>query len=214
MSGLFITFEGGEGAGKTTVLQEIKAQLEAAGEKVIATREPGGSIIAEKIREVILNPQHTEMDGRTEALLYAAARRQHLVEKVVPYLQEGYTILCDRFIDSSLVYQGAARGIGIEEVLQINLFATEGLMPQMTLYFDIDPEQGLKRIQAHESREFNRLDQEDLSFHQLVRDAYRKLKEREPERIQTLDASMSLEQVVKNTKDIIDEFIKQQTTKE
>ena len=213
MSGLFITFEGGEGAGKTTVLQEIKAQLEAAGEKVIATREPGGSIIAEKIREVILNPQHTEMDRRTEALLYAAARRQHLVEKVVPYLQEGYTILCDRFIDSSLVYQGAARGIGIEEVLQINLFATEGLMPQMTLYFDIDPEQGLKRIQAHGGREFNRLDQEDLSFHQMVRDAYRKLKEREPERIQTVDASMSLEQVVKNSKDIIDEFIKQQTTK-
>lgn len=199
MSGLFITFEGGEGAGKTTVLQAIKEKLIADGKKVMVTREPGGSVIAEKIREIILNPEHTEMDPRTEALLYAAARRQHLVEKINPYLNDGYIILCDRFIDSSLVYQGVARKIGVEEVLNINLFATEGLMPERTLFFDIEPEVGLKRISDHDGREFNRLDQEKIEFHHLVRQAYRNLAEKEPKRIIQIDASPPLEEVIKHT---------------
>ncbi|MBU9721972.1 MULTISPECIES: dTMP kinase [Bacillaceae] len=198
MEGIFITFEGGEGAGKTTVLQTVKNRLEKEGKKVFTTREPGGSVIAEKIREVILDPSHTEMDPRTEALLYAAARRQHLVEKVIPYLEQGYIILCDRFIDSSLVYQGDARGIGIEEVLAINLFATEGLLPQLTLYFDIDPEEGLKRIQANSDREVNRLDQEKLDFHVNVRKAYQSLAKKEANRIKTVDASPTIEDVVEN----------------
>lgn len=199
MKGLFITFEGGEGAGKTTVLQSINERLIANGKKVMVTREPGGSVIAEKIREIILNPEHTEMDARTEALLYAAARRQHLVEKVIPYLSEGYIILCDRFIDSSLVYQGVARKIGVEEVLNINLFATKGLMPEKTLFFDIEPEVGLQRISAHKGREFNRLDQEKIEFHHLVRKAYHDLAAKEPNRIIQIDASRSLEEVVEET---------------
>lgn len=210
MNGLFITFEGGEGAGKTTVLQIVKEQLEERGLKVIATREPGGSVIAEKIREIILNPEHTEMDARTEALLYAAARRQHLIEKIVPYLEDGYVILCDRFIDSSLVYQGEAREIGIEEVLNINLFATEGLMPEMTLYFDIEPETGLARIHSHQGREVNRLDQETISFHEMVREAYRKLAAMEPERIHLLDASLPLDAVVKEAGDKIESILQKQ----
>ncbi|MBU9713710.1 dTMP kinase [Evansella tamaricis] len=207
MEGLFITFEGGEGAGKSTVLQEIKERLVAMEKKVVATREPGGSRIAEKIRDVILNPEHTEMDSRTEALLYAAARRQHLVEKVVPYLEDGYIVLCDRFIDSSLVYQGGARGIGTEEVLQINLFATEGLMPKLTLFFDIEPTLGLKRIEDHKGREYNRLDQEKLEFHERVRESYKLLAHNNSTRIQTIDATPSLEEVIENTWAIIESYI-------
>ncbi|MDG5789960.1 dTMP kinase [Evansella sp. AB-P1] len=199
MSGLFVTFEGGEGAGKTTVLREIKKRLDEKGKKVVMTREPGGSIIAEKIREIILDPAHTEMDSRTEALLYAAARRQHLVERIVPSLTEGYNILCDRFIDSSLVYQGVARKIGIEEVFKINLFATDGLMPHKTLFFDIDPEIGLKRIASHGGREYNRLDRETLDFHYLVRQAYSDLQKKHPERIQLIDASETLDNVIEAT---------------
>ena len=123
--GVFITFEGPEGAGKTTVIKELYKRMEEEGLKVILTREPGGIRIAEKIRAIILDNDHQEMDAKTEALLYAAARRQHLVEKVIPALQEGMIVLCDRFVDSSLAYQGHARGLGIDEVLSINEFAIE-----------------------------------------------------------------------------------------
>ncbi|SES40568.1 dTMP kinase [Salipaludibacillus aurantiacus] len=208
MSGIFITFEGGEGAGKTTVLQKIKQKLEEEGRQVIATREPGGSIIAEKIRQIILDPAHTEMDRRTEALLYAAARRQHLAETVIPYLNKGGIVLCDRFVDSSLVYQGVARGIGVEEVLNLNLFATEGMLPDLTLYFDIEPEKGLARIAEHKGREYNRLDRESLVFHYQVREAYLELQKKAPERIHTIDASDSLEEVTRRAWQEISGFLK------
>ena len=118
LRGQFITFEGPEGAGKTTVIKELYNRLRAEGHKIVLTREPGGIRIAEKIRSIILDNDHQEMDAKTEALLYAAARRQHLVEKVIPALHDGYTVLCDRFVDSSLAYQGYARGLGIDEVWQ------------------------------------------------------------------------------------------------
>ncbi|UCZ53289.1 dTMP kinase [Bacillus shivajii] len=204
---VFITFEGGEGAGKTTVLQSVKEQLINQGYEVIATREPGGSVIAEKVRDVILNPDHTEMDERTEALLYAAARRQHLVETVTPKLDEGCIVLCDRFIDSSLVYQGVARGIGVEEVRQMNLFATGGLMPDLTCYVDIEPEVGLKRIEEHKGREYNRLDQEKIDFHLMVRDAYLTLAKQEPIRIQTIDGAQPLDEVVDRTMKVINHYL-------
>lgn len=203
MSGIFITFEGGEGAGKTTALTTILERLEKQGRKVMQTREPGGSVIAEKIRQVILDPKHVEMDGRTEALLYAAARRQHLVEKVIPALNEGYIVLCDRFVDSSLVYQGAARAIGFEEVLKINMFATEGTLPDRTVLFDIEPEVGLKRISENKGREVNRLDKETLSFHHMVRQAYLELAEKEPHRIKKIDASQSADMVVEEVWEIV-----------
>ena len=146
MSGTFITFEGPEGAGKTTIIHMVQQKLIQEGYTIVLTREPGGIRIAEQIREIILNPSNTEMDARTEALLYAAARRQHLVEKVIPELNKGNIVLCDRFIDSSLAYQGNARGIGVEDIFAINQFAIEQTMPQATLYFDIEPEVGLERI--------------------------------------------------------------------
>lgn len=207
MNGIFITFEGGEGAGKSTILQMIKEQLEKDGKPVIATREPGGSVIAEKVRKVILDPTHTEMDARTEALLYAAARRQHLIETVIPHVNNGGIVLCDRFIDSSLVYQGVARGIGIDEVLQLNLFATEGMMPDLTLYYDVAPEVGLARIEENKGREFNRLDQESIDFHHQVRKAYLHLQEREPERIHKIDASAAIEKVLTKTLQEIEAFM-------
>jgi len=190
-SGRFITFEGGEGAGKTTVIRHVADMLAAEGRDIVVTREPGGIEIAERIREVILDRRHTAMDGRTEALLYAAARRQHLVEKVAPALARGAVVLCDRFLDSSLAYQGHARGLGIEEVLAVNAFAIGGMMPELTLLLDIEPELGLARVQAGQGREINRLDLESLAFHRLVREGYHLLLERYPQRIVRIDASQS-----------------------
>lgn len=206
-NGIFLTAEGPEGAGKTTIINMLAQQLQEEGFKILQTREPGGIEIAEQIREVILNKKNTAMDSRTEALLYAAARRQHLVEKVKPALEKGYIILCDRFIDSSLAYQGHARGIGIDEIYSINEFAVEGMMPKITFYFDIDPQVGLQRINTNKGREINRLDLEDLQFHEKVREGYHLLMQRFPNRIFKIDASNSLEDVYKEAERKLREVI-------
>ncbi|MGP4063111.1 dTMP kinase [Halobacillus sp. H74] len=207
MKGLFVTFEGGEGAGKSTMLRELGEELRAEGYPVLETREPGGIRIAEKIREVILDPSHMEMDGRTEALLYAAARRQHLVEKVVPALEEGKIVLCDRFIDSSLAYQGVARGLGLDEVHQINDFAIENCMPDLTLLFNIKPEDGLARITANKGREQNRLDLEHIGFHEKVYEAYQKLASQYSERIRIIEAGQSFENVKKDALQVLHTYL-------
>ena len=201
--GLFITFEGGEGCGKTTVIKALVKELEKEGLQALVTREPGGSLIAEQIRNVILDRANTLMDPRTEALLYAASRRQHLVEIVLPALKEGKMVLSDRYLDSSLAYQGVARGIGIEEVFSINKFAIDQTMPDLTFFLDLEPEKGLERIRQHRSDEVNRLDLEKLSFHQKVYEAYKLLAEKYPERIVTIDASMTVEQEVEQIKKVI-----------
>ncbi|RDY66433.1 dTMP kinase [Halobacillus trueperi] len=198
MKGLFVTFEGGDGAGKSSILREIGKELREQGYSVLETREPGGIRIAEKIREVILDPSHTEMDGRTEALLYAAARRQHLVEKVIPALNEGRIVLCDRFVDSSLAYQGVARDLGMDEVFKINEFAIDDHMPDLTLLFDIKPERGLERIAANQGREKNRLDLEHIDFHEKVYDAYQRLAAQSKDRIKVIDADQQFESVKKD----------------
>ncbi|WP_066302026.1 dTMP kinase [Bacillus sp. FJAT-29937] len=208
--GIFITMEGPDGAGKTTIINMLGSRLEAEGYQVMQTREPGGIDIAEQIRNVILDKNNTKMDPRTEALLYAAARRQHLVEKVMPALEKGYVVLCDRFIDSSLAYQGYARGLGMDEVFSINQFAIEGMMPQATFYFDIEPEAGLERINRHKDREVNRLDLENVEFHHNVREGYYKLIEGHPERIYKIDASQSIEEVYKAAEEKIKEIIHQE----
>lgn len=195
MLGKFITFEGPEGAGKTTIIQMLHQSLQNIGYSTLVTREPGGIKIAEEIRKIILNPEHKEMDPRTEALLYAAARRQHLAEKVIPALDEGKVVLCDRFVDSSLAYQGFARGLGMKEVYQINEFAINGLMPHLTFYLDIDPEIGLKRINQNQGREINRLDLEKLEFHYQVREGYLDLLKRFPDRICLIDAHRPIDEV-------------------
>lgn len=207
MSGIFITFEGGEGSGKTTIASLVEKQLTQEGYKVILTREPGGVEIAEKIRDIIVDPKNTKIDRKTEALLYAASRRQHLVEKVIPALENDYIVICDRFIDSSLVYQGLARGIGIDEVYEMNLFATENILPKRTLFFDIKPEDGLKRVYANKDREINRLDLEKLDFHQKVYEGYLSLCDKYSNRIVKIDASQNIEgvfnQVIEKIKEVL-----------
>ena len=192
---LFITFEGGEGSGKSTILRKIDEKLRADGYETVLTREPGGTPIAEQIRNVILDKSNTKMDGRTEALLYAASRRQHLVEKVWPALKEGKVVLCDRYLDSSLAYQGGARGLGVDNVLNVNLFATEGTYPDLTLLFDLKPEVGLARIAANQNREVNRLDLEKIDFHNNVRAAFLSLAERYPDRYVIINADQPIEKV-------------------
>ncbi len=195
---LFITFEGGEGSGKSSALSLLDERLRAEGYQTVLTREPGGTPIAEQIRNVILDKANTAMDSRTEALLYAASRRQHLVEKVWPAIKEGKLVLCDRYLDSSLAYQGGARGLGIDNVLNVNLFATEGTFPDLTLLFDIEPELGLERIAKNASREVNRLDLEKIEFHRGVRKTFLSLAERYPDRFVVLDASKTLPEVVED----------------
>ena len=205
---MFITFEGGEGAGKSTAIKRIVEKLTSEGYEIVLTREPGGTPIAEEIRNVILDKKNTAMDPRTEALLYAASRRQHLVEKVIPALKEGKLVLCDRFLDSSLAYQGGARGIGIDTVYNMNLFATEGMLPDLTILFDIKPEEGLARIAANSQREVNRLDVEKLTFHNKVRDSFHELAKKFPERFVIVDASKGPDEVFEDAYKAIEDRLK------
>ena len=196
--GILITLEGPEGAGKTTILHQILPILTQMGVDILTTREPGGIRIAESIREIILAPENTAIDGKTELLLFAAARRQHLNEKVRPALAEGKIVIIDRFIDSSVAYQGYARGIDVADVETINNFATDGLLPDLTLYFDVDTEIGLSRVMSGD-REVNRLDLEAQEMHQKVRAGYQAIAKANPKRIVTIDASQAIDQVVAAT---------------
>ncbi len=208
--GLFITLEGPEGSGKTTAAQRLIEELKNEGYDAILTREPGGSKIAEEIRNVILKKENTALDKNAEALLFAASRRQHLVEIVLPALKEGKIVVCDRFIDSSLAYQGYARKLGIDNVLNVNLFATEGKLPDLTVYFSLEAEQGLARIAKNTGREVNRLDLEKVEFHHLVCAGYEELLKRCPERIKPINAGLDEDGVYnelkKLVKDKIEEF--------
>lgn len=208
MSGMFITFEGPEGAGKTTVIRKVYEEMERQGYAVMATREPGGIDIAEQIREVILNEKIQKWMRKQRHCCMQRARRQHLAEKVEPALRRGETVLCDRFVDSSLAYQGYARGLGIDQVRSINDFAIDGTMPQMTIYFSITPEEGLKRIHANQGREKNRLDMETLNFHQLVREGYELLIAQSPERFHVVDASQPMQDVYEEVLRVIQDTLK------
>lgn len=205
MKGYFITFEGPDGSGKTTAATAVVEKLRQDGYEVIHTREPGGIEISEAIRDIILDPKNTMMDPKTEALLYAASRRQHLVEKVFPAVKEGKIVICERFLDSSLAYQGVGRGLGIDEVLNINLFAIDNTYPDMTIYLDIDEEKGLARLKDRNFKD--RLDQESLDFHHKVSEGYREVLKRFKDRIDVVDASLPKEEVVKKSYDLIVQMI-------
>lgn len=192
-AGLFVTIEGNDGAGKTTAAKGLEQSLQAAGIPVILTREPGGSSIAEQIREVLLDPQNTDMDPMTEAILYAAARRQHLSDIVLPALKAGKVVLCDRYIDSSLAYQGEGRNLGMDQVAALNEIATEGLWPDVTLFLEVSPETARERILAR--GDLNRLDAESEEFHARVRRGFEKAIARDPDRFVRVDASGTPEQV-------------------
>lgn len=206
--GIFITIEGGDGTGKTTQIKLIAEYLRESKIEYILTREPGGIDISEQIRGIILDRENIAMDARTEALLYAASRRQHLIERVIPAIKEEKIVICDRFVDSSLAYQGFARGLGIDEVFKINQFAIEGYMPILTIYLDIDPSIGIDRINKDRAREVNRLDLEKNSFHEKVREGYHILIKRYPERIKLVDANQSVERVFEDIKFHIKKILK------
>ena len=205
--GKFIVFEGGEGSGKSTILEMIYEYLIENNINCIKTREPGGIQISEDIRKIILDTKNTSMDGKTEALLYTAARRQHLVERVVPKLNDGVIVLCDRFIYSSLAYQGYARGIGMSDIYQINKFAVGEYMPDLNILFDVSPQIGLSRINKNIGREVNRLDLEKMDFHNKVREGYHKLYEGNKDKFIKIDAEKSIEEVFSEVKEIIINFI-------
>ena len=207
MKGLFITIEGNDGSGKSTVIQSLKEELAKLDVEVCYSREPGGSYVAEKIREVILDTDNMAMDDKTEALLYAASRRQHLKETVFPALEEGKIVVCDRFIDSSLTYQGIARGLGVDEVYNMNMFATEGFMPHLTIYLLVDPKIGLER-KSHQ-KELDRLEKEKLEFHEKVYQGYLMLADRFKDRVRVVDGNVSIQEECKAVNDIILSFIKE-----
>lgn len=203
--GLFIVIEGLDGCGKSTVATNVVKKLSEMGHEVVHTREPGGIDIAEQIRNVILDPKNTAMDGKTEALLYAASRRQHLVEKVIPAINEGKIVICERFVFSSLAYQGNARGLGIDEVYEINKFAIGDMMPDITIYLDIDEKVGLSRVESRGNKD--RLDAESIDFHHKVAEGFRIINEKFKDSIKKVDASNDVDTVLNDTLKVILDFI-------
>ncbi len=203
-----ISIEGGDGSGKSIMIERIREYFEKEAIPHVITREPGGVAISEAIREILLNRGNTEMDSKTEALLFAAARRQHLVEKVIPAMKEGKIVLFDRYVDSSVVYQGYVRNIGMEKVYELNLFATEGFLPGLTLILDVEPEIGRKRITDNQ-REEDRLDLEDLDFHQKVREGYLILAKENPDRIKVVDANKTIDEVFEDILSLVRKFLEE-----
>ena len=203
MKGLFISFEGGEGSGKSSAINVVKEKLEADGYKVVVTREPGGISVSEQIRDVILAVDN-KMSKETEALLYAASRTEHLYRKVIPWVNDGYIVISDRYIDSSLAYQGYARGIGIEKVLEINMFAKEYL-PKVTYFFDVRPEVGLARIVGRDK--IDRLDLEGFDFHQKVYDGYKEVCKLYPERIKVINGERPIELIIEDVYNDIKKYL-------
>ncbi|KMQ38689.1 thymidylate kinase [Oenococcus oeni] len=204
-----MTIEGPDGAGKTSLLDNLMPALrDIFGDNLIETREPGGVRISEAIRKIVLGLKYPEMNRRTEALLFAAARAQHMVEKIEPALADGKIVLSDRFVDSSIAYQGGGRELGIEAVGEINNFATNGLQPNLTLLLDLPSEVGIARIMKHRSDEVNRLDKDRLVFHKKVRQTYLQLAKDQPNRIKVLDATQSPEKIAINALQLIQESLK------
>ena len=204
MKSYFISFEGPDGSGKSTVLKQVVAEIgPRLKTQYLVTREPGGSKIAEKIRQLILNPVNEEMSAKTEALLYAASRSQHMFETVIPALKAGKIVFSDRFVDSSLAYQGAGRELGIAAVKQINDFATSKIEPDLTIFLDVKPQVGLNRIAKERAGQEDRLEQEKLNFHQKVYQGYQEVIKAHPERIKVVDANKPFNLVVEDCVKII-----------
>ncbi len=206
MKGIFISIEGMDGSGKSTQIKYMKDFFEARGHSVLHTREPGGTAIGEKIRELVLNNDYQEMSDITEALLYAASRAQHVKEVIRPALNEGKIVLCDRYVDSSMVYQGSGRGLGYEAIKSINDFATSCLTPDLTILFDIEPQMSLQRINIGE--EGDRLERETLDFHVKAHSAYMELANMYAERIKVIKANRVIEEIRGDVEQLLEKLLK------
>ncbi|WP_297281216.1 dTMP kinase [uncultured Anaerococcus sp.] len=205
MNGKLIVFEGPDGSGKTTILEKINERIEDLGYPIMLVREPGGTSISEKIREIIIDKENNEMDSKTECLLFAASRAQLVEEKIKPALESGKIVFCDRFVLSSLLYQGVGRGLGVTEVKKINDFATGGLKPDLTIFFNIDYKTALIRKRANFTAD--RLESEDFDFHKKIFDAYLDLAKTYKDDIKEVDASLSIEQVSENVLELIENLL-------
>ncbi|TMK15967.1 MAG: dTMP kinase [Actinobacteria bacterium] len=202
-AGMLITFEGVEGCGKTTQLKLLYEALTGQGRDVVVTREPGGTPIGERIRGIVLDASAKEMDHKTEALLYAASRAQHVTQVIRSALEDGKIVLSDRYIDSSLAYQGIARGLGEEDVLRLNIWATDETLPDLVILLHLDPEVGLSRTKGDPDR----MEQEDLTFHKKVGEAYLQLARQFPSRFAVIDGTGSIEEIHRQVKAAILPFI-------
>jgi len=200
--GLFITFEGPDGSGKSTQISRLKAMLERQGHEILLTREPGGTAIGESIREIILDVKYSEMDSLTEALLYAASRSQHVAQVILPALEEGITVICDRFMDSSIAYQGYGRKLG-EQVRIINEYAVRGIAPDITFLLLLDPDVGKGRI----TREYDRLEMEQSNFHEDVYKGYMELAKLHSDRIIKVDASGTIIEIEKEIRNHLERLL-------
>lgn len=204
MKGYFLALEGPDGSGKSTIAKLMKKELEEKYKlEIILTREPGGTEIGEDIRSILLSTANMEMGNRTEALLYAASRAQHVEEKIFPLVEDGKLVISDRYIFSSLAYQGFSRNLGIDEVMDINIFATNGFYPDRIIFFDLDPNLGLERKFAQ--KEGDRLEIAGDDFHKNVYQGYREAIKKYPDKVKAIDASKSVEEVFKSCLEIIKE---------
>ena len=197
--GLFIVMEGPDGSGKTTQIEQLSEYLTRLGRSCLITREPGGTGIGEQIRQVILDPDNKGMSEVTEMLLYAAARAQLMKEKIVPAIEAGQVVLSDRFLDSSLVYQGIARGLGVDAVRMVNALGIGSFSPDLVIFLDLPEEEGIRRKKGQ--KQLDRMEQESLDFHRKVAEGYRTLAKRDPERIKTIDATLPVDTICDMIKD-------------
>lgn len=203
--GLFITFEGTDGSGKTTQIRLLEDYMKEKGCEVVLSREPGGTRVSEIIRDLILNPKNKEIVPLTEMILYAASRAQHVAEVIEPAIEKGKVVICDRYVDSSYAYQGGGRGMDLKIIADINRIAINGTVPDITFFLDIDPEISIKR--RINSTGADRIEQEKIDFHRRVYDGYKKMSILYPDRIKTIDATKSIEEIFSQIKDCINELI-------
>ena len=206
--GLFITFEGTDGAGKTTQIQRLTADLRQTGYDVCLTHEPGGTPISEQIRDMLLNPDHSEMTATTELLLYAASRAQHVSEVIKPALEAGKVVISSRFADAMVVYQGYGRGLDLERINHLNRIATDGVTPDVTFVLDLPVEIGLQRVQNSRGG-LDRLEREKIEFHRRLREGYQILAKQEPQRLKIIDSQVNSEQVYAQIQAIIQPLLQQ-----
>jgi dTMP kinase len=209
--GVFVTFEGPEGSGKSTQIHLLCAYLQGRNLPAVRTREPGGTRIGDMIRSVILSPEHAEMSAHCEFLLFSASRAQLVAQFIRPHLQSGHIVLCDRYADSSLAYQGFAHGLDLSSLRQITQFATGGLRPDLTFYFDLDVRVGLRRKRDGDSP-LDRLDSQTIEFHERVRRGYLAMAEEEPQRWTVIDAARRVEEVQEQVRQVLDRFLSVRST--
>lgn len=202
MTGVFITFEGGDGSGKSTQVAKLAETLRQRGHSVVATREPGGTPIAEKIRSVLLDPANHEMGDRTEALLFAAGRAEHVHHLIRPALDRGEIVISDRFMDSSIVYQGMGRGLGASDVMGLNMWATDNLKPDLTILLDVESNLGLDRIDTKD-----RIEQASIEMHQKVRQGFLQLADRDPDRYLVISAAQSIDDIAVQVLERVDALL-------